>query len=107
LTESLYAYLFCLPQFLQTASAPGRSGRLRLVPLDRHPFRDAAIAACRQQNGERHAGRDRALMKAIGLGWIAMIIAPVSRHTLNDDAPLLFAGVAVEMRDAAVQNDGC
>jgi MFS family permease len=102
---ALYAVLFLLPQFLQTALGYGPLGvGLRLLPWTATLFVTAPIAGnVVNRIGERPLVAIGLLMQAIGLGWIAMIIAPgVAYATMI--APLVVAGVGVSMAMPAVQN---
>ena len=102
---ALYSVLFLLPQFLQTALGYGPLGvGLRLLPWTVTLFVTAPIAGnVVNRFGERLLVTIGLLMQAIGLGWIAMIIAPgVAYATMI--APLVIAGVGVSMAMPAVQN---
>jgi EmrB/QacA subfamily drug resistance transporter len=102
---ALYGVLFLLPQFLQTSLGYGPLGvGLRLLPWTATLFMIAPIAgAVVSRVGERPLVAIGLLMQAIGLGWIAMIIAPgVAYATMI--APLVLAGVGVSMAMPAVQN---
>lgn len=102
---AMYGVLFLLPQFLQTALGYGPLGvGLRLLPWTATLFVTAPIAGnVVNRIGERPLVAIGLLMQAIGLGWIAMIIAPgVAYATMI--APLVVAGVGVSMAMPAVQN---
>ncbi len=102
---ALYGVLFMLPQFLQTVLGYGPLGvGLRLLPWTATLFVTAPIAGnLVNRIGERPLAAIGLLMQAIGLGWIATIIAPgVTYATMV--APLVVAGVGVSMAMPAVQN---
>ncbi|MEA2913731.1 MAG: hypothetical protein QOJ15_5812, partial [Bradyrhizobium sp.] len=102
---AMYAVLFLLPQFLQTALGYGPLGvGLRLLPWTATLFATAPIAGnVVNRVGERPLVAIGLLMQAIGLGWIAMIVAPgVAYATMI--APLVVAGIGVSMAMPAVQN---
>jgi MFS family permease len=97
--------LFLLPQFLQTALGYGPLGvGLRLLPWTATLFVTAPIAGnVVNRIGERPLVAIGLLLQAIGLGWIAIIIAPgVAYPTMI--APLVVAGIGVSMAMPAVQN---
>ena len=102
---AMYGVLFLLPQFLQTALGCGPLGAgLRLLPWTATLFVTAPIAgSVVNKFGERPLVVIGLLMQAIGLGWIAMIVAQgVAYSSLI--APLVFAGVGVSMAMPAAQN---
>ena len=102
---AMYGVLFLLPQFLQTALGNGPLGAgLRLLPWTATLFVTAPIAgAAVNKFGERRLVVVGLLMQAVGLGWIAMIVAPgVTYSSLI--APLVLAGVGVSMAMPAAQN---
>jgi EmrB/QacA subfamily drug resistance transporter len=102
---AMYGVLFLLPQFLQNALGYGSLGAgLRLLPWTATLFVTAPIAgAVVNRVGERPLVVTGLLMQSIGLGWIAMIVAPglTSPAVI---APLVLAGVGVSMAMPAVQN---
>lgn len=102
---AMYGVLFLLPQFLQTALGYGPLGvGLRLLPWTATLFVTAPIAGnVVNRLGERPLVAIGLLMQAIGLGWIAMIVAPDVAYAAMI-APLLVAGVGVSMAMPAVQN---
>jgi EmrB/QacA subfamily drug resistance transporter len=102
---AMYGVLFLLPQFLQTALGYGPFGAgLRLLPWTATLFVTAPVAgAAVNKFGERRLVALGLLMQAVGLGWIAMIVAPgVAYSSLI--APLVVAGVGVSMAMPAAQN---
>lgn len=102
---ALYSVLFLLPQFLQTALGYGPLDvGLRLLPWTATLFVTAPIAGnVVNRIGERPMVAIGLLMQAIGLGWIAMIIAPGVAYAAMI-APLVVAGTGVSMAMPAVQN---
>jgi EmrB/QacA subfamily drug resistance transporter len=102
---AMYGVLFLLPQLLQSAlgNTPLGAG-LRMLPWTATLFVTAPVAgALVNKVGERALVVTGLLMQAIGLGWIACIVAPgVSYPALV--APLILAGVGVSMAMPAVQN---
>ncbi len=102
---AMYGVLFLLPQLLQSAlgNTPLGAG-LRLLPWTATLFVTAPVAgALVNKVGERALVVTGLVMQAIGLGWIACIVAPgVSYPALV--APLILAGVGVSMAMPAVQN---
>jgi EmrB/QacA subfamily drug resistance transporter len=102
---AMYGVLFLLPQFLQTALGYGPLGAgLRLIPWTATLFVTAPIAgAVVNRVGERRLVVAGLLMQAIGLGWIAAIVAPGVAYS-NLIAPLVLAGVGVSMAMPAAQN---
>src|SRR5258708_32617705 len=101
----MYGVLLLLPQFLQTVLGSGRLGvGLRLLPWTATLFVTAPIAGnVVNRIGERPLVAIGLLMRAIGLGWIAIIITPgVAYATMI--APLVVAGIGVSMAMPAVQN---
>ncbi len=102
---AMYGVLFLLPQLLQNAlgNTPFGAG-LRLLPWTATLFVTAPLAgAMVNKVGERTLVVAGLLMQAIGLGWIAFIVAPgISYAALV--APLILAGVGVSMAMPAVQN---
>jgi EmrB/QacA subfamily drug resistance transporter len=102
---AMYGVLFLLPQFLQNALGYGSLGAgLRLLPWTATLFVTAPIAgAVVNRVGERPLVVTGLLMQSIGLGWIAMIVAPGLTYSAVI-APLVLAGVGVSMAMPAVQN---
>jgi EmrB/QacA subfamily drug resistance transporter len=102
---AMYGVLFLLPQFLQTTLGYDPLGvGLRLIPWTATLFVTAPIAgAVVNRFGERRLVVAGLLMQAIGLGWIAAIIAPGVAYS-NMIAPLVLAGVGVSMAMPAAQN---
>ncbi len=102
---AMYGVLFLLPQFLQTALGYGPLGAgLRLLPWTATLFVTAPIAGTIVNRiGERPLVVAGLLMQAIGLGWIAMVVAPGVAYA-NLVAPLVLAGVGVSMAMPAAQN---
>ena len=102
---AMYGVLFLLPQFLQTALGNGPFGAgLRLLPWTATLFVTAPIAgAAVNKFGERRLVVAGLLMQAIGLGWIAMVVAPGATYS-SLFAPLVLAGVGVSMAMPAAQN---
>jgi MFS family permease len=102
---AMYGVLFLLPQFLQTALGYGPLGAgLRLIPWTATLFVTAPIAgAVVNRFGERRLVVAGLLMQAIGLGWIAAIVAPGVAYS-NLISPLVLAGVGVSMAMPAAQN---
>jgi EmrB/QacA subfamily drug resistance transporter len=102
---AMYGVLFLLPQLLQNAlgNTPLGAG-LRLLPWTATLFVTAPVAgALVNKVGERALVVTGLLMQAIGLGWIAFVVAPgISYAALV--APLILAGVGVSMAMPAVQN---
>ena len=101
----MYGVLFLLPQFLQISLGFGAFGAgLRLLPWTATLFLTAPIAGgIVSKVGERPLVVTGLLMQAVGLGWIAMIVAP-SVSYLALVAPLVLAGVGVSMAMPAAQN---
>ena len=102
---TLYSVLFLLPQFLQVALGYGPLGvGLRLLPWTATLFVTAPIAGnIVNRIGERPLVVAGLSLQAIGLFWIAAIIAPgVAYATMV--APLIVAGIGVSMSMPAVQN---
>jgi EmrB/QacA subfamily drug resistance transporter len=102
---ALYGVLFMLPQFLQSVLGYGPLGvGLRLLPWTATLFVTAPIAGnLVNRIGERPLAASGLLMQAIGLGWIAMIVAPGLTYA-SLIAPLVVAGIGVSMAMPAVQN---
>jgi EmrB/QacA subfamily drug resistance transporter len=102
---AMYGVLFLLPQFLQTALGYGPLGAgLRLLPWTATLFVTAPIAGTIVNRiGERPLVVTGLLMQAVGLGWIAIAVAPGVAYA-NLVAPLLLAGVGVSMAMPAAQN---
>jgi len=102
---AMYGVLFLLPQFLQISLGFGAFGAgLRLLPWTATLFLTAPIAGgIVSRVGERPLVVTGLLMQAVGLGWIAMIVAP-SVSYLALVAPLVLAGVGVSMAMPAAQN---
>jgi predicted MFS family arabinose efflux permease len=102
---AMYSVLFLLPQCLQSALGYGPLGvGLRLLPWTATLFVTAPIAGnIVNRLGERPLVVTGLLMQAIGLGWIAAIIAPEAAYTTMI-APMIVAGVGVSMAMPAVQN---
>jgi EmrB/QacA subfamily drug resistance transporter len=102
---AMYGVLFLLPQFLQNALGYGSLGAgLRLLPWTATLFVTAPIAgAVVNRVGERPLVVTGLLMQSVGLGWIAMIVAPGLAYSAVI-APLVLAGVGVSMAMPAVQN---
>ena len=102
---ALYGVLFLLPQFLQTALGYGPlSAGLRLLPWTATLFVTAPIAGnVVNRVGERQLVAIGLLLQAIGLGWIAISVAPGMAYSTMI-APLVVAGVCVSMAMPAVQN---
>jgi EmrB/QacA subfamily drug resistance transporter len=102
---AMYGVLFLLPQFLQTALGNGPLGAgLRLLPWTATLFVTAPIAgSVVNKVGERLLVVTGLTMQAIGLGWIALLVAPGVAYSALV-APLLLAGVGVSMAMPAAQN---
>ena len=102
---AMYGVLFLLPQFLQISLGFGAFGAgLRLLPWTATLFLTAPIAgSIVSRIGERPLVVTGLLMQAIGLGWIAMIVAPGISY-LALVAPLVLAGIGVSMAMPAAQN---
>ena len=102
---AMYGVLFLLPQFLQISLGFGAFGAgLRLLPWTATLFLTAPIAGgIVSKVGERPLVVTGLLMQTVGLGWIAMIVAP-SVSYLALVAPLVLAGVGVSMAMPAAQN---
>jgi EmrB/QacA subfamily drug resistance transporter len=102
---AMYGVLFMLPQLLQNALGNGPLGAgLRLLPWTATLFVTAPVAgAMVNRVGERTLVVIGLLMQAIGLGWIACIVAPGIPYS-SMVAPLILAGVGVSMAMPAVQN---
>jgi len=102
---AMYGVLFLLPQLLQTAlgNTPLGAG-LRLLPWTATLFVTAPVAgALVNRVGERALVVTGLLMQAIGLGWIALVVAPGIDYSALV-TPLVLAGVGVSMAMPAVQN---
>jgi EmrB/QacA subfamily drug resistance transporter len=102
---AMYGVLFLLPQFLQITLGNGPFGAgLRLLPWTATLFVTAPIAgAVVNKVGERPLVVTGLLMQAIGLGWIALIVAPDVGYSALA-APLVLAGIGVSMAMPAAQN---
>jgi EmrB/QacA subfamily drug resistance transporter len=102
---AMYGVLFLLPQFLQaTLSFTPLGAGLRLLPWTATLFVTAPLAgAIVNRFGERPLVVAGLSMQAIGLGWIAMIVAPGLAYPALV-APLVLAGVGVSMAMPAAQN---
>jgi EmrB/QacA subfamily drug resistance transporter len=102
---TLYSVLFLLPQFLQSALGYGPLGvGLRLLPWTATLFVTAPIAGnIVSRIGERPLVVAGLLLQAIGLGWIAAVIAPDAAYAMMI-APMIVAGIGVSMSMPAVQN---
>lgn len=102
---TLYSVLFLLPQFLQSALGYGPLGvGLRLLPWTATLFVTAPIAGnIVNRVGERPLVVAGLSLQAIGLFWIAAIIAPDAAY-VTMIAPLVVAGIGVSMSMPAVQN---
>jgi EmrB/QacA subfamily drug resistance transporter len=102
---AMYGVLLLLPQFLQVSLgfSPFGAG-LRLLPWTATLFVTAPVAgAVVGKFGERPLVVTGLLMQAIGLGWIALIVAPGLAYSALV-APLILAGVGVSMAMPAAQN---
>jgi MFS family permease len=102
---AMYGVVFLLPQFLQNTLgfSPFGAG-LRLLPWTATLFVTAPIAgAAVNKFGERPLVVAGLLMQAVGLGWIAMTVAPGLAYSAMV-APLILAGVGVSMAMPAAQN---
>ena len=102
---ALYATLFFLPQFLQTAQGHGPLGAgLRLLPWTATLFLVAPLAgALVNRIGERPLIVGGLLLQAAGMAWIAFIAAPDVTYA-KLVAPLIVAGAGVSMAMPAAQN---
>ncbi|MEH2550587.1 EmrB/QacA subfamily drug resistance transporter [Bradyrhizobium sp. AZCC 2262] len=102
---AMYGVLFLLPQFLQVTLGFGPfDAGLRLLPWTATLFVTAPIAgAAVSRFGERRLVVAGLSMQAIGLGWIAGIVAPDLSY-LALVAPLVLAGTGVSMAMPAAQN---
>jgi EmrB/QacA subfamily drug resistance transporter len=102
---AMYGVLFLLPQLLQSALGNGPLGAgLRLLPWTATLFVTAPVAgAMVNKVGERALVVTGLLMQAIGLAWIARIVAPNLPYSAMV-APLILAGIGVSMAMPAVQN---
>jgi len=102
---AMYGVLFLLPQLLQSALDNGPLGAgLRLLPWTATLFVTAPVAGVMVNKvGERALVVTGLLMQAIGLGWIACIVAPGIPYS-SMVVPLILAGVGVSMAMPAVQN---
>src|SRR5882724_1682652 len=105
LYAAMYGVLFLLPQFLQAALGYGPLGvGLRLLPWTATLFVTAPVAGnFVNRIGERPLVVMGLSMQAIGLFWIAAIIAPDVAYAAMI-APLIVAGIGVSMSMPAVQN---
>ena len=102
---AMYGVLFLLPQLLQNAlgNTPLGAG-LRLLPWTATLFVTAPVAGSLvNKAGERALVTTGLLMQAVGLGWIAYVVAPNVAYAAFV-APLILAGVGVSMAMPAVQN---
>jgi EmrB/QacA subfamily drug resistance transporter len=102
---AMYGVLFLLPQFLQIALGYGPLGAgLRLLPWTATLFVTAPVAGTAVNRfGERRLVVLGLVMQAVGLGWIAMVVAPTVAYS-SLIAPLVLAGVGVSMAMPAAQN---
>jgi EmrB/QacA subfamily drug resistance transporter len=101
----VYASVFFLPQFLQTAQGHGPLGAgLRLLPFTATLFVVAPIAGgLVNRLGERPLVVVGLLAQAIGMAWVGLIAAP-DRAYAELVAPLVIAGAGVSMAMPAAQN---
>ncbi len=105
LTASLVGAVFFIAQFLQTAQGYGPlEAGLRLLPLTTTLFLIAPIAgALINRVGERPLILGGLLLEAVGMGWIALIVAP-HLACVEMVAPLSLAGAGVSMAIPATQS---
>jgi EmrB/QacA subfamily drug resistance transporter len=101
----MYAVVFFLPQFLQSAQGHGPLGAgLRLLPWTATLFVVAPIAGrLINRIGERPLIVVGLSVQAIGMAWIGLIAAPDLGYA-NLVAPLILAGAGVSMAMPAAQN---
>jgi len=102
---AMYGVLFLLPQLLQSAlgNTPLGAG-LRLLPWTATLFVTAPVAGrLVSKVGERALVVVGLIMQAIGLSWIALIVAPGMAYSALV-TPLIIAGVGVSAAMPAVQN---
>jgi EmrB/QacA subfamily drug resistance transporter len=104
-SASLYAAVFLMAQFLQTALSYGPLGAgLRLLPWTATLFVFAPLAgALVNRVGERSLIVFGLVLQAIGMAWIALIAAPDLAYAALV-APLIIAGAGVSMAMPAAQN---
>jgi len=102
---ALYATLFFLPQFLQTAQGYGPLGAgLRLLPWTATLFLVAPLAgALVNRIGERPLIVGGLLLQAAGMAWLWLIAVPDVAYAMLV-APLIVAGAGVSMAMPAAQN---
>jgi MFS family permease len=101
----MYAVVFFLPQFLQSAQGYGPlAAGLRLLPWTATLFVVAPIAGrLINRIGERPLIVVGLTLQAIGMAWIGLIAAPDLGYA-NLVAPLILAGAGVSMAMPAAQN---
>jgi EmrB/QacA subfamily drug resistance transporter len=105
LTASLVGAVFFIAQFLQTAQGDGPlDAGLRLLPLTTTLFFIAPIAgALINRVGERPLIVGGLLLEAVGMAWIALIVAPHLPY-VEMIAPLILTGAGVSMAIPATQS---
>jgi EmrB/QacA subfamily drug resistance transporter len=100
----MYGTLFFLPQFLQAQGLGPLAAGLRLIPWTATLFIVAPLAGSLVHRvGERPLVAGGVLLQAVGLGWMALIIAPELSYA-RLVMPLVIAGAGVSMAMPAAQN---
>jgi EmrB/QacA subfamily drug resistance transporter len=102
---SMYGVLFFLPQFLQVAQGHGPfAAGVRLLPWTATLFVVAPLAGkLLNRIGERPLVVTGLILQALGMAWIALIVAPDLAY-VQLVAPLILAGAGVSMAMPAAQN---
>jgi EmrB/QacA subfamily drug resistance transporter len=102
---AMYGVVFLLPQFLQVAQGNGPLGAgLELLPWTATLFVFAPIGgALINRTGERPLIVGGLLLQAVGIAWIALIVAPGVAYA-KLVMPLVVAGAGVSMAMPAAQN---
>jgi EmrB/QacA subfamily drug resistance transporter len=105
LTASLFGAVFFMAQFLQTAQGHGPlDAGVRLLPWTATLFLVAPIAGARiERVGERPFVVVGLLLQAVGMGWIALTVAPDLPYA-QLVPPLILAGAGVSMALPATQS---
>jgi EmrB/QacA subfamily drug resistance transporter len=102
---SMYGVVFLLPQFLQVAQGAGPlAAGLELLPWTATLFVFAPLGGILiNRIGERPLIVGGVLLQAIGIAWIALIVAPGVAYA-SFVAPLVVAGAGVSLAMPAAQN---
>jgi EmrB/QacA subfamily drug resistance transporter len=102
---AMYALIFFLPQFFQSAQSQNPLGAgLRMLPLTATLFVVAPIAGnLVRRVGERRLVVVGLLLQATGIAWIEIIASPTLAF-IQLIVPLLVTGAGISMAMPAVQN---